>query len=625
VTLAASIDLLTFAIAIYVAALARQLSRAPGWQEQRYFAFAALTGGLYAILSITTSAPLGSDEVMVLCSRGQLAAAALHSAFWIRYTSTLLGRQPSRFDDQLVRALKAIAAVSVLTPWFLPGGVQFHTFAELGMTYRTADPSAAGSVAYFVALGSLLVPTARLGAAARHGVPHAAVQFGALLTLVLLGVNDTFVVEGLYSAPYLLDLGFLFPAAAVGYGLTTRFVEDAREHQALRADLERKVDERTAELGRAQEALHRAEKLAALGQFAAGVAHEVNNPAAVVTANLHYLAETERDALGEQAQEAVSESLVAMQRIGTIVRQLLDSGRIAASSEARTAVSPRALADAAASVARARFGRRVVVLNRVPDGLWALAPEGVLGQVIVNLVVNAVQAIPERRTDGHVIVRGERAGERVRVVVEDNGSGMEEEVLRRVFEPFFTTKPFGTGTGLGLAVSRGLVTGLGGDLRLESAVGSGTKAIVELPAAERAPDALPAPVETPSRRRLRMLIVDDEAAVLSSMRRVLDTRYGVDLASNVDEGLERIRARAYDVVLCDVMMPAGGGERLYRTLLGQSPALARRVVFFTGGAITEAARHFLRSQPQPILSKPLDLDQLAEVAERFASPDGMIR
>jgi DNA-binding NtrC family response regulator len=122
-----------------------------------------------------------------------------------------------------------------------------------------------------------------------------------------------------------------------------------------------------------------------------------------------------------------------------------------------------------------------------------------------------------------------------------------------------------------------------------------------------------------------MLIVDDEAAVLSSMRRLLDARYGVELASNVDEGLERLRARPYDLVLCDVMMPTGGGERLYRTLLGQSPSIARRVVFFTGGAVTEAARHFLRNQPQPILTKPLDLNQLAKVAERFASPDGMSR
>ena len=129
--------------------------------------------------------------------------------------------------------------------------------------------------------------------------------------------------------------------------------------------------------------------------------------------------------------------------------------------------------DGALSVARARFGKRVRLLNAVPAGLHVSAQEGVLAQVLVNLVVNAAQAIPERRADGEVAVSAEREGERVRIVVVDDGAGMEPEVLRRAFEPFFTTKPFGSGTGLGLAVSRGIVASLGGDLRLESEPGEG--------------------------------------------------------------------------------------------------------------------------------------------------------
>ncbi len=617
-TFAASVALLSCGIAVYVAALSRQLSRAPGWSDLRYFSIAAATGGVYAALNIPTSAPIASDATVVLFSRFQLAAAALHSIAWLRYSTILLGRRRSRLDAALVMVLWTVAAVGVLTPFALPGGLRVHVFEPLGTTYRTADPSALGSVAYFLALASICVPIGRLAAAWRRGVPNAAVQFLALVALLVMGLNDTLVVEGVYSAPYLLNLGFLMPSAAVGYALTARFVEDARAHQALRAGLERQVEERTAELGRAQEALHRAEKLAALGQFAAGVAHEVNNPAAVVSANLHYLAETERESLSGPGQDAVSESLVSMQRIGAIVRQLLDAGRLAASHEELSSVSPRALGDAAISAARARFGKRVLLRNLLPDRQWVLAQEGVLVQVLVNLVVNAFQAIPDRRTDGLVILRSEAAGDRVRLVVEDNGPGMEPDLLRRVFEPFFTTKPFGSGTGLGLAVSRGLVIGLGGDLRLESQPGLGTRAIVELeaappPAVREAPSAQAVPP------RLHMLIVDDETAVLSSLRRLLESRYGVDLASGVDEGLERLRSSFYDLVLCDLMMPAGGGERLYRTLLRSTPALAHRVVFFTGGAVTEAARHFLRNQPQPVLTKPLDLDQLARVAEQLGT------
>jgi CheY-like chemotaxis protein len=267
----------------------------------------------------------------------------------------------------------------------------------------------------------------------------------------------------------------------------------------------------------------------------------------------------------------------------------------------------------------------VRLTNAAPEGLHASAEEGVLAQILVNLVVNAAQSIPEGRQDGEVVVRAEPAGERVRIVVEDNGTGMEPEVLRRAFEPFFTTKPFGSGTGLGLAVSRGLVVSLGGALLLESEPGRGTRAIVELAlAAAPAEPYAPRAAAPPAPPRIRMLVVDDESSVLRSLQRVLESRYRVDLASGVDDGLARMEAERFDLVLCDVMMPAGGGERLYETLLARTPALARRIVFFTGGAVTDAARRFLANQPQPVLLKPLDLEQLSSLAERMrpAAPSG---
>jgi nitrogen-specific signal transduction histidine kinase len=399
--------------------------------------------------------------------------------------------------------------------------------------------------------------------------------------------------------------------------VTGRFVANAREHQELRRHLEQQVKERTADLGRTQEALHKAEKLAALGQFAAGVAHEVNNPAAVVNANLDYLSEVNRDVLTPQSLDALAESKTAMQRIAVIVRQLLDAGRLAASPESRTAVPLRKIADGAFSVARARLGRRVRLTNGIPQDSFVLAGEGVLAQVVVNLVVNAVQAIPDHRADGHVVVRTELADQRVRLIVEDNGPGMTPDTLRRVFEPFFTTKPFGSGSGLGLAVSRGLVVSLGGELRLESTPGQGTRAVVEL-AAAKPPEQEPRPAPAERRAKsMRLLIVDDEEPVRSALRRLLELRYGVELASGVDDALERVQRHAYDVVLCDVMMPAGGGERFYRTLLGFAPDVARKTVFLTGGAVTDAARQFLRTQPQPVLAKPLDLDQLSEVTDKL--------
>jgi signal transduction histidine kinase len=622
-TFAASIALLSAGIALYVAVLARQLSRAPGWQEQRHFALAAVTVSAFAILNIPTTAPVLSDAAVLVCSRIQFALAALHTAAWLRYSTVVVGRPGSRTDRRTMPVLAIFGAVGALTPAFVTGEVSTLAFEPLGIVYRIARMSLAGDLGYAVVLLLLLVPITRFARGWRRGVANAGVQFAALGFLLAMSLNDALVLAGVYSAPFFVDVAFLVPIAAVGYALTSRFVEAARSHQALRDGLERQVADRTAELGRAQEALHRAEKLAALGQFAAGVAHEVNNPAAAIAANLEYVREHEREDLSENGRDAVEESIKAVQRIAIIVRQLLDAGRLAANPEPRVSVELKPLVDGALAVARARFSRRVQLKNRIPGGLHVSAQEGVLTQILVNLVVNSVQAVPEGRADGEVVVSAEEAEGRVRLLVVDNGDGMEPELLRRVFEPFFTTKPFGSGTGLGLAVSRGLVESLGGDLRLESQPRVGTRAIVELVGAKppvaavgpRAPSARAGP-------RLRLLIVDDEQGVLRSLQRLLDARYEIDVAPTVDEGLARLWGAEFDVVLCDLMMPAGGGERFYRSVLARAPAMARRIVFFTGGAVSEAARSFLLRQPQPVLLKPLDLEQLARTTERIGAARG---
>jgi signal transduction histidine kinase/ActR/RegA family two-component response regulator len=622
-TLPSSITLLSTGIACFVAILSWLFSRAPGWRDHRYFSLAALAVSLYAALNIPTTAPVLGDGAVEVCSRLQIAAAALHTFAWLRYTSVVVGSPRSRLDRILQLVLGAVAIVGVFSRAFVPGGVRHHVFEPLAVTYRSAVMTPAGDAAWALLLGMLVVPLYRLGKAHVLGVPNAGIQFAAVCVLLTMGGNDALVAAGAVHAPYLVDLAFLVPVAAVGYAMTARLVADARALTALRGQLEHQVAERTAELGRAQEALHRAEKLAALGQFAAGVAHEVNNPSAVVSANLQYLSDAETEVLSRAGRDAIKESLESVQRISSIVRQLLDAGRLAAIPEPTVGVAVRPLGDHALRTARARLGKRVALSNLFPEGLHVSGQESVLVQVLVNLVVNAVQAIPDSRVDGRVVLRAETEGSRVRLVVEDNGPGIEPEVLRRVFEPFFTTKPFGSGTGLGLAVSRGLVVSLGGDLRLESQPGLGTRAVVELARAEAPPSVEIRPAQArPGGPKRRLLLVDDEPGFLTSVRRLLEARYRVEVASGVDEGLACLEAEgSFDLVLCDVMMPAGGGERLYQTLLGRQPALARRIVFLTGGAVTEGARRFLHAQPQPVLHKPLDLGELARAAETVAPGD----
>jgi len=619
-TVAATIALMAAALAVYVAALSRRFSLAPGWRDQRWFSLAALAVAGYAALDVPT-AVLAADGLVVLSSRAQFVCAGVHIFAWLRYSDTHLGVPPSRARTALAVVPLALSLLAFVPAVFYPGEVRTHTFAPFGISYKDAVPTAFGELVYALVIAFVVYVTARYALAWRRGVPHAALHLFALAFLLAMATNDALAAAGILNSPYLVDVGFIVPVGAVGYSLTARFAADARALAELRLRLESLVDERTRDLARAQEALHRSEKLAALGQFAAGVAHEVNNPAAVVAANLKYLAECRADdgAWPADTGHCVSESLTAMDRIARIVRQLLDAGRLAAAPVAVEAVPLARVAQESLRTSRARCGPRVRLEFAVPGDVLALGQESMLVQIASNLVVNAVQAIPADRDEGRVTVSASRGGGRVRLVVEDNGSGMSEEVLRRVFEPFFSTKPFGGGTGLGLAVSRGLVQSLGGDLRFESEVGRGTRAIVELPEATAGAVRAVAPLRSsPAGARLRVLVVDDEPAVLRSLERMLASRYRVETAGGVEEAFLRLLGARYDVVLCDVMMPDGGGERLYGELSRRAPEQAARVVFITGGASSERSRRFLAGQPQPVLDKPLDLVALAAVAERLA-------
>jgi CheY-like chemotaxis protein len=243
--------------------------------------------------------------------------------------------------------------------------------------------------------------------------------------------------------------------------------------------------------------------------------------------------------------------------------------------------------------------------------------EARVGQVILNLVINATQAIPEGSVETNLIrVSTSRDDTSGHVVIEirDSGCGIPPENLPRIFEPFFTTKAIGVGTGLGLSISHRIVSDLGGAIEVESQVGSGTTFRLRLPASSRSdvvigdPSVAPA---TASVRSGRLLIIDDEPRIARSIERILGREHNVTIASSARDALERIvTGERFDVILCDLLMPQMTGMELHATLLREVPDQARRIVFLTGGAFTPSARSFLDSVPNQRIEKPFDTTHL---------------
>jgi PAS domain S-box-containing protein len=370
-----------------------------------------------------------------------------------------------------------------------------------------------------------------------------------------------------------------------------------------------------------------ADRMAALGTLAAGVAHEINNPLAFVLGNLVFL----EDELPRRAPEgtllaehrsALQEARTGAERIRATVKDLLALAR-SRDAEAVGEVDVNAVVEFAVKMAEPQLRHRARIVKRIGAIPRVAAPESRLGQVFLNLLINAAQAIPEgdpSRNEVRISTRQDPEAGTVIVEVADTGVGIAAEDRQRIFDPFYTTKPVGVGTGLGLSISHSIVASLGGEIAVESAPGRGSTFEVVLPASAAAPAAevLPAPAEMP---RARILVVDDEPLVGSVLQRLLGGRHEVVVATRAAEALVLLGAGArFDLLLCDLLMPEMSGMELYEKLLGEFPDQARHTVFMTGGAFTERARAFAAKRQHRVMTKPLDLRELdAVLAEHLGA------
>ncbi len=604
----------------FIAILSLRLSKAPGWAHLRYLAWVALACvGVSA--ARTGEYLLAASPLVVVALRCELASLGAGILAWLAYSRAHLGLRASRAERAYAACLGA-ASVATLIPGFAFGSEVARRTLPPGLSFvdPVLTPFAEALYAAWAAGAAFLL--VRYARAWRRGAPAARSHLlGALLGVGPCIWDATVTMTGA-QLPYVTDPGLFLSLAIVPLALAESFRADVVTRRNDRTDLETLVTQRTSALTIRRHDLARSEQLASLGRLAAGVSHEVNSPVAAALANVDWLLDGSSD--GEPPEEilaAVDEATRAVDRVRRIVRQLahLTGAPTTPARTQRVELAP-ALAQAV-RLAEAMRGRAVEIrAEACTPGLAASGDEGVIVQIAVNLLANAVDAIDEARTDGRVTIRASREGDRTAVTVEDNGSGMSAETLARVFEPFFTTKAVGRGTGLGLAVSRGLAATLGGSLRVDSRLGEGTRVTIDLAvASEPSGDAIapPSGPRVPSRRR-RVLLVDDERAVRAALQRLLSRYHHVETAGGVDEALTALAREPYDLVLCDVVMPDGGGERVYRAVAARDPEQARRIVFVTGGAPDEATRRFLAAQPQPVLDKPVDLATLEAVARTIA-------
>jgi PAS domain S-box-containing protein len=396
---------------------------------------------------------------------------------------------------------------------------------------------------------------------------------------------------------------------------------------------EQKVaEERLREANAAREKLEQqlilAGRMAAVGTLAAGVAHEINNPLAQVSGNLGMLLEDVEAVVGRPTLEQVSslkelllEAEAGAERIRKIVRGLQTFSR--AEDERCTNIELEPLLEVSISSTLNEIRHRARLVREFGGTPRIEADEGRLGQVFINLLLNAAQALRESEqatNEIRVVTSTDATGNAV-IEVRDNGVGIPSAIADRIFDPFFTTKP-NVGSGLGLSICRNVVTRLGGQLSVSSEHGKGAIFRVVLPPAAA---VLPEPAVVSVARASRevacasVLVVDDEPALGLVLQRVL-REHEVSVVTTAKAALDLLGAgKRFDVILSDLMMPEMSGMDFYDELARRFPAYLERVVFVTGGAFTPSGREFLERVSNLRIRKPFDPRAIRELVQRVAA------
>ena len=463
----------------------------------------------------------------------------------------------------------------------------------------------------------LSVPVIALMAATLQGqMRQAAIYTMAAATCIVLAALGTPPSEIVICA-----------ACCIGMGVG--LISSRTSLEAGRAKLTLMINEavqREREHGRALLYAQRSSRLASVGQLAAGIAHEINNPLTYVISNLEYILELESKLAGELAKadrdaivDSAQDALEGAHRVRRIVHGIKLFARLDREVHV-TDIDVNEVLESSLDMARNEIRHRATLVTDFADQLPPVkADKGRLGQVFINLLINAAQALPadsDAETE-HTITVATVLDEDgyIMISIADTGAGIEPEKMSQIFEPFYTSKPIGEGTGLGLPIVHGIVSDAGGHIDVTSDVGKGTTFSVHLPIVSEAVEELEQTNEyaTPKKDEVgRILIIDDEVLVAKSLARMLKKADTTAVVGG-QEALTLLREDAnFDVLFCDLMMPGISGPKFYEVLEDEFPKLAGRVIFITGGVFSDVTQDFLDKSQARCLYKPFSLDSVRE-------------
>jgi signal transduction histidine kinase/CheY-like chemotaxis protein len=487
--------------------------------------------------------------------------------------------------------------------------IHAYTFG-LALLLESGSEKLAGASGMWVAVAVLN------GASILRAEPRVCVFSGGVslvLSFALQVATTTMAGEG-YSAAL---RGFATHGVLVALPAAVAAFATRRERSLVRlATLnEQSRDEERARL---EWRLKVADRMVTVGTMAAGVAHEVNNPLTYVLGNLEWALQrvSQREDL-DDVRDVLAQALDGAVRVQSIVAALRTFSRV--EDGPMLPVDLQKTLAAAITMASSELRHRAQTEVEVEPGLATLGTEAKLGQVFLNLIVNAAQAIEPGDPEHHwVHVRGYRSGERAVVEVSDSGMGIAPENLGRIFDPFYTTKPVGTGTGLGLSICQSIVAEHQGRIEVESVRGRGTTFRVWLDVSAKASAPAVSTPPPPKPERGRVLVIDDDRLVAQAVTLVLGEDHDVDTVSSAAEALAHVQeGRVYDAIVCDLMMPGMGGIELYYELEVTVPAMARRMLFATGGAFTPASQSFVEVMAKRVVAKPFRGDDLRRKVARM--------